>query len=446
MSGGGRIWSWVVVAIVAAALIGGWVYREQLRTVWSEVVGGDAGDGRGRPPPLVETAQAERATISERISATGTLTPPERVTVAAQTAGRIASIHFEEGDAVRKDQVLVILERERAEAAVEEAAARVEQQSRELERRRTLGQRDFVSKSEIDRAEADAEAARAALRIATEELANLVVEAPFSGVLGRRLVSPGAFVEPGAPIAELTRVRSLDLLFDVPGKAVGQVELGQTVEATTPAFPELTFTGQVTFVGTQVSEATRTLPVEATFDNEAGRLKPGMYLRAELIVGERQVVRVPEAAVVTEGPNTLVYVVSESDGDRGPGDMPAGAGPADGPDRPTDAAPGAERGPSLTVGRRPVETGVRREGWIAIRDGLESGERVVVAGLQGLRDGMTVRTGPPPGTDQGPRGGPPTEQRPPSGQSAGATASQDGEEASRGPRTSAPSGTTGDDG
>ena len=446
MSRGRRVWSWAAVAVVAAALIGGWVYREQLSTVWSEVVGGDAGDGRGRPPPLVETAQAERATISERISATGTLTPPERVTVAAQTAGRIASIQFEEGDAVRKDQVLVILERERAEAAVEEAAARVEQQSRALARRRTLGQRDFVSESEIDLAEADAEAARAALRIATEELANLVVEAPFAGVLGRRLVSPGAFVEPGAPIAELTRVRSLDLLFDVPGKAVGQVELGQTVEATTPAFPQQTFTGQVTFVGTQVSEATRTLPVEATFNNENGLLKPGMYLRAELIVGERQVVRVPEAAVVTEGPNTLVYVVSASNGGGDPGDMPAGAGSADGPDRPTNAAPGGERGPSLTVSRRPVETGVRREGWIAIREGLKVGERVVVAGLQGLRDGIAVRTGPPPGTDQGRRGGAPTEQRPPSDQSAGTTPGTEGEEASRGPGTAARGRTNGDDG
>jgi len=446
MSGGRRVWSWIVVAIVAAALIGGWLYREQLSTVWSELVGSDAGGGRGRPPPLVETAEAERATISERISATGTLTPPERVTVAPQTAGRIASIHFEEGDEVRKDQVLVILERERATAAVEEAAARVEQQTQALERRETLGRRDFVSESEIDRAEADAEAARAALRIATEELANLVVEAPFAGVIGRRLVSPGAFVEPGAPIAELTRVRSLDLLFDVPGKAVGQVELGQTVEATTPAFPQQTFMGQVTFVGTQVSEATRTLPVEATFDNEDGRLKPGMYLRAELLVGERQVVRVPEAAVVTEGPNTVVYVVSESVGGGGPGDIRAGAGSADGADRPTDAAAGAERSPSLTVSRRPVETGARREGWIAIREGLKAGERVVVAGLQGLRDGIAVRTGPPPGTDQGRRGGAPTDQRPASGQSAPATPGTDGEEASGGARASAPSGTSGDDG
>ena len=88
MKRGRRIWSWAAAAIVAAAFLGGWVYREQVSAVWSQVLGGEAGDGPGRPPPAVQTAQAERAAISDRISATGTLTPPERVTIAAQTAGR----------------------------------------------------------------------------------------------------------------------------------------------------------------------------------------------------------------------------------------------------------------------------------------------------------------------------------------------------------------------
>jgi membrane fusion protein (multidrug efflux system) len=394
----GAIIQWLGIAVLAAAVATGWLQRDRLAGLWADWTGEDGGAGPGRPPTLVEVARAERATIAERLSATGTLEAAEQVTVTAQTPGRIASILFAEGDAVQQDQALLMLERERAAAAVQEAAAQVQRQARALERRQALDARNFVAESEIDRVEAAAEQARARLRIATEELANRVVEAPFSGVVGRRLVSKGAFVQPGTPIATLSRVDTLDLLFDVPGAELGRVALGQRVEATTPAFPQRRFDGRVTFVGTRVEPATRTLPVEATFANTDGLLKPGMFLDLVLITGERRSVRVPEAAILTRGPNSLVYVV-EADSpaaartaDDHPGVPDSGRQPpAAPPGRPDGEQSSDEPAAPLTVSRRPVVTGARRAGWVEITEGVSPGERVVVAGLQGLRDGMRVR-------------------------------------------------------
>ena len=120
--------------------------------------------------------------------------------------------------------------------------------------------------------------------------------------------------------------------------------------------------------------ATRTLPLEATFANPDGRLKPGMFLQAELMTGTRRLLSVPEAAVIARGPTQHVFVVERPD-----------TGSADDGSAPVSGSNGQ------TVRRRQVETGIRRDGWVEVSAGLEVGQHVVVAGLQGLRDGDQVR-------------------------------------------------------
>jgi membrane fusion protein (multidrug efflux system) len=338
----------LIVALTTLALVAGglaYVYRDALGL-------GGTGEGeadRGRPPPLVETAQAELRPLESRVGATGTLIPPEAVTVTTEAAGRVAEIRFEEGDRVAKGEVLVVLERRRQEARVREAEARVLQARREAARRTELYEKDFVSAGEVERSGAAREEAEAALSVAREDLEDRTIQAPFAGVTGRRLVSPGALLQPGTAITRLTLVETLDLRFDVPERRIGRVLLGQTVKAASPAYPGETFTGEVTFVGTELEQATRTLPVEATLPNPGGRLKPGMFMSVDLIVGKRDALTVPEAAVVSRGPTQYVYrlragTVQESRGASGGGDT--GGGPR--------------------VGRVPVETDVRRDGWVEI--------------------------------------------------------------------------------
>jgi membrane fusion protein (multidrug efflux system) len=215
----------------------------------------------------------------------------------------------------------------------------------DLQRLRDLKAQQFASQSELDQAKAAADSAAAALTRAREDLRDRVIKAPFTGLVGRRMVSPGALLEPVTPVAELRRTDPLDLLFDVPETALGRIEPGQRVRAATPALPGERFMGELTLVGTAVDPATRTLPQEATFPNPDGRLKPGMFLHTELITGERTLLSVPEAAVIARGPTQHVYVLD------------AQAAPK------TNAGPPQTGGhQSLTIRRQTVKTDVRRDG------------------------------------------------------------------------------------
>jgi membrane fusion protein (multidrug efflux system) len=324
--------------------------------------------------------------VAVTIGAVGTLVPPEAVTVTTEAAGRVAEVVFTEGDRVEAGELLVRLERDEDEARVREAEARVVQRRRETARLAELFARDFVSANEVERADAALQEAQAALAIAREALDERGIEAPFAGITGRRLVSPGAFLEAGAPITRLTQTVPLDLLFEVPGRQIAGLRTGLRVEAVTPAYPGETFVGEVTFVGAEVDPATRTLPLEATLPNESGRLKPGMFVNVSLVLESRDALTAPEAAVISRGPRQLVYRVE----DGGSGEAQAAQREPPPPRPPTAMRDGDEERPWRVV-TVTVETGVRRDGWVEIRSGLAAGDRVVTEGHAALRDGMRVR-------------------------------------------------------
>lgn len=351
----------LLTALAAAVLIAAasglaWTQREALIALVSPSAGDE---GRRRPPPLVQVAHAEEGQLRERLSSVGTLIAPEKVMLTTESAGRVAEVRFEDGAQVTRGQVLLVMERRQAQAEVERAQARVAEREAELRRRQELSEQQFVSQGELDTAIAADKDARASLSIARDRLDDRTLEAPFDGTTGRRLISPGALVEPGTPVAELVQTDTLDLLLDVPGTELARIEPDVQVRATTPAYADRSFSGRVTYVGTQVDQATRTLPLEARIDNTNGLLKPGMLMDVELLLGARTLIRVPEAAIVTQGPSQLVYVVNEQG----------------------------------RVERRPVEVVLRRDGWVDIAEGVAAGEPVVTKGLAALRDGMRIRTG-----------------------------------------------------
>ncbi|WPL18346.1 Solvent efflux pump periplasmic linker SrpA precursor [Thiorhodovibrio winogradskyi] len=325
-----------------------------------------------RPRTLVEVAPVERARVERRIEATGTLRAPEQLMLKSRGRGRVAEVRFREGEAVAAGDTLLRLEPDRAEAAVQEAAAALSQAENEHARLQELSGRDFVSTQELEQAAAAAAQARAALRVAREDLHDRTLSAPFDGVIGERLVSPGELLEPNTPIARLQQLDPLDLQLQVPGTALGRIAPGAKVRATTPAYPDAHFDGELRFIAPHVDDISRTLRLEARLPNPERRLKPGLFMRAVLITGTQEILRVPEEAVVARGPVEHLFVVRS----------------VSPPDQESEESRSAQR---FQVERRTLSTGLRRDGWVEIRDGVSAGERVVVAGLQSLRDGRAVR-------------------------------------------------------
>lgn len=196
--------------------------------------------------------------------------------------------------------------------------------------------------------EAQVEAARA-------RLANSQIRAPFPGRVGLRRVSPGSFVNTSTVITTLDDVSRIKLDFSVPETFLTVVEEGMHVVARSIVYPDREFDGIVDSIDTRLDPVSRAVQVRAIIDNGDGALRPGMFMTVDLRRDQGEVLVAPEQAIVPEGNQQYVYVVTDS-----------------------------------VVEKRSVTIGRRIPGFVVIGDGLALGDRVIAEGTAKVRDGMTV--------------------------------------------------------
>jgi membrane fusion protein, multidrug efflux system len=343
----------VAVAVIAALVGGGWYLAFGRDQPMAE----QAGFGGGPQAVPVEVAEARLGTVTERAEAVGTTRARESIEVVTEVSGRIAAIHFEEGAQVRRGEVLLELDVLREEAEQREAQARLRDVEKQLERARELLRTRNIPEARVDELEAEAEAARSRVAVVESRIREKRITAPFDGVVGLREVSPGAYVEPQRRITTLDDLDVILIDFAVPERFLGHLRPGLAVEATSAAFDDNRFQGEVARIDTRVDPVTRVVRVQSAFDNEDRRLRPGMFLSVELVLSERDdAVLIPEEAVVFQGGSAHVFVVEE----------------------------GRARRVEVTLG-------LRTPGEVEVREGVETGALVVVAGQQRLRDGVPVQ-------------------------------------------------------
>lgn len=318
---------------------------------------GRGGRGGGAVPVLVETAASRE--FATRIEALGTLEPRERVQLTATASDRVTAVYFEDGQRVRKGDTLILLANAEERALLDAAQATQAEARRQLERNERLVQDNAISTSELQRSQRDAESATGQVRSLQARLGDRVLRAPFDGVLGFRMISPGAYVSPGQQIATLIDDSEMRLEFSVPSIYATDLKPGLEITARTDDLPNREFTGALTSVNNAIDPVTRAVRVRATLPNEDGELKAGMFMTVDLRSKPRQSLFVPEISVVAEGPLTFVYVVDQS----------------------------VE--PSLAR-KTQLELGVRERGYAEVLSGLEPGDLVVTDGILKLRPDMPV--------------------------------------------------------
>lgn len=323
-----------------------------------DVVPGAAGE-QGRPPVLVELWEAKPSTVYERLESIGTLLGNESVTITAKVTEQVQSIRFADGQMVKAGDVLVELVDTEQLALLDEADANLREAMLQLERLRKLGS-DISTGAQIDVAEAKVAAGRARLEAIGAQIEDRQIRAPFDGQLGFRRVSLGALVTPGTVITELDDISRMKLDFSVPETHLTLVQVGNTVDATSPAFPGEYFTGEVVSIGSRVDPVTRAITVRAMVDNSELRLRPGMLMEVELTAGEREALVVPDQALIQVSGSSMVYVVDDES----------------------------------RAQRRSVEIGKRVQGGVVVRSGLSPGDRVVVNGQFNLRPDSPVKLVP----------------------------------------------------
>ncbi len=305
----------------------------------------------------VEVVQLKPTTVKEDLQAVGSLRSNESVILRPEVSGRIAQIGFKDGQIVRKGQLLVALDASLNEAEVAQARAEYDLALSSLKRSEDLASRKFISSSAQETAASNAQVAEAKLKLAQARLSKMRIIAPFDGAVGIRSVSLGDYVKDGTDLVNVEDVHVLKVDFRLPERNFSQVRVGQTIEVVADALPGERWQGQIEAINPRVDAGGRSLEIRGLLENTSGRLRPGMFVRVRVIVGERvNALMVPEEAIVPQGESFHVYKVVD----------------------------GAAR-------RVPVKIGVRRDAQVEILDGLASGDQVVTAGMRLTRDGQPVR-------------------------------------------------------
>lgn len=312
--------------------------------------------GPGGAAP-VEVVELKPTTVQEDLQAVGALRSNESVILRPEVAGRIAAINFRDGQPVKKGQVLVALDATLNEAEVAQARAELELARNNLKRTEDLARKRFVSDSAQEQAAANVEVLAARLKLAEARLAKMRVVAPFDGVVGIRSVSVGDYVKDGADLVNIEDIAQLKVDFRLPERYLNQLRTGQAVEVTADALPGARYRGTIDAINPRIDANGRSLEVRARLANSDGRLRPGMFARVRVIVGERPAaLMVPEEAIVPLGDDFFVYTVADG-----------------------------------KAKRVRVKLGVRRNAMVELLEGVKPGELVVTAGMRVQRDGQPVR-------------------------------------------------------
>lgn len=317
--------------------------------------------GKGPPPPATVTAvQVSQDVWQRSLDSVGSLTADKGVYVTNEVAGQVQSIAFESGQRVQQGTPLLALE-----SSVDRAQLRgleADQRLAEIQFKRSakLLRDRSISKSDYDTADATRQRAEAQTDAQRATIEKKTIRAPFSGLLGIRLVDVGEYLSPGSHIVLLQSLDPIYVDYSMPERYFDDLSPGQTVTITVPAYPNATFSGRISAIDPGVDPGSRAVLVRATFVNPDERLRPGMFADVHTLLGKTNIVlTLPRTAISYAPYGDSVFVIEEADG-------------------------------KLTVKREPVKTGEVRNGRVEIVEGLNAGDRVVNAGHQKLRNGQQV--------------------------------------------------------
>jgi membrane fusion protein, multidrug efflux system len=346
--------------------------------------GGGFRGGFGRGPLTVELAKVSRAPLAQEITVVGNLIGDATVSVVPRTAGRLQDVSVKLGDRVSRGQRIAKIEDfeiveqvKQAEAAQEVSLATIRQREADLqlaetnvERSRSLFERQLLPKQTLDDNEARYQAALAQLDLARAQntqskarldelrinLANTVITSPVNGFVAKRSVDPGAFVSQQAPVADVVDITRVRLVANVVEKDLKELQSGNATSVEVDAFPGEKFTGRIARVSPVLDPATRTAPIEVEIPNPDFRLKPGMYARVGITTQtKKEALVLPSTAVVDLGGRRGIFQLQND-----------------------------------VAVFRTVQVGTEQGSIVEVLSGLNEGDEVISTGAGALRDGDRV--------------------------------------------------------
>lgn len=290
------------------------------------------------------------------VEAIGTARAATSAEVFAESAGRVTEVLFSAGDYVRKGAPLLRLDARQERLAVEAARVQVREADQLLGRYRRIEDTGALSESQIEAGETALASARVALEQAQATLADRTVRAPFSGHVGLTEIDPGDRVNDTTPITQIDQRRTLFVDFPAPEAVFNQLKPGQVVQVRPFADPARSIDARIVATDNRIAQDSRNVIVRTAVANADDRLRPGMSFRVRFSRAGQARPVVPEHAIVWGGEGSHIFVVRE--------------------------------GKAVRV---PVTITTRREGLVFLEGDLRRTDRVIVEGVQKVRDGQDIR-------------------------------------------------------
>jgi membrane fusion protein, multidrug efflux system len=352
----------ILMLVLMAALIGGLglLKLRQFQAMADEFA------AMQPPPEAVTTIVTGREEWPATLDAIGTVAAVQGVTVSADLPGVVDRIAFDSGRTIEKGDVLVQLDTRQEQAQLAGAESQVQLARLNFERMRGLVEQDAVSRAEFDAAAAAHQQAEARVREIRATIERKTIRAPFAGVLGIRQVNLGQYLTGGDPIVPLQSLNPVYVNFGVPQQDAGKMRQGRSVRIRVGELGDHQFTGRVTAIDSIVDQTTRNVQVQATLSNPDGRLRPGMFVQAQVMLGAgQQVVALPASAINYAPYGDSVFVLADLKNPKGQ--------------------------PYRGVRQQVVKLGPARGDQVAVVSGLNAGEEVVTSGVFKLRNGVAVQ-------------------------------------------------------
>lgn len=351
----------ILVLVIVAALLGGlgFVKYRQVETAIA------MGASFAPPPTAVTTVVATQTTWPSTFEVIGTAAAIQGVTVSADLPGTVDKIHFESGQSVKEGDILVELDTRQERAQLANLEAQRDLAKIQYGRSEQLEKAGVISKSDYDNAAAQQKATEAQVGDIKAQIARKTIHAPFSGILGIRQISLGQYLAAGQAIVSLQALNPIYVNFGVPQQDEPKILIGHRVNVINADLPGIGFNGKITALDSVVNETTRNIQVQATFQNAAGKLRPGMFVQVELPLGKpREVIPLPASAINYAPYGDSVYVVTEM----------------------TDQKGNKYKG----VKQQVVKIEGSRGDQVAITSGINPGDEIVSAGVFRLRNAAPV--------------------------------------------------------
>jgi len=344
-----RIFYTLLIVLVLLFLIG-------RRLNWFSESADKSATQQNRPSGLpVHALIIQSSSLENKILTSGSIIPDESVELSSEASGKITAIYFNEGERVKKGDLLLTINDADLQAQLQRLryseALLVE---REFRQRRLL-EKEAVSQEVYDRALTDLNSNRAEILMVEAQIAKTRVIAPFDGVIGLRMVSEGAYITPNTRIASLVKMQPVKIEFSIPERYATEVEPGNFINFTAGR-SQNPLQAEVYAIEPMIDKSTRTVRLRALYPNRNLDVIPGSFANVELVLKTyEEAITIPTQTLVPMMGTQSVFLY--------------------------------RAGKAQTV---LVETGLRSSDVIQVLSGLKVGDTLITTGILQLRDGMPV--------------------------------------------------------